>query len=137
MMEAPVQLARVLIVDDEVGLRDMLSFSLTDRGYSVMSASNGDEAISLVSQHDFDLVVCDIMMPGKNGVEVLAAVKRMKPRTQVIMATGYATMETAAQSIELGAFDYIAKPYGIDQLCGIFEKALQNPTRRILGGDFS
>ena len=126
---------RVLVIDDELGLRDMLSFSLSDRGYKVDSAAHGDEGLKLIAAGDYDLVVCDIMMPGKNGVDVLREIRALRPNTQVIMATGYATMETAAESIQLGAFDYIAKPYGIDQLCTIFDDALrqrtQNPTQEV------
>ena len=115
---------RVLVIDDELGLREMLCFGLADRGYEVVVAATGDEGIEKAKQQPFDLVVCDIMMPGKNGVEVLREIKLLRPEAAVVMATGYATMETAAQSIQLGAFDYIAKPYGIEQLCTIFDEAL-------------
>lgn len=117
---------RILVVDDESGLRDMLTFGLTDRGYHVTSASSGDEGIEIARHEDFDLMVCDIMMPGKGGVEVLKEVKALQPDVEVVMATGYAALETAVESMKLGAFDYIQKPYGLDQLCVIFEKALEH-----------
>jgi DNA-binding NtrC family response regulator len=114
----------VLVIDDEPGLRGMMVFGLGDRGYRVLSAANGDEALEKIAQEAFDLVICDIMMPGKNGVEVLKSIKEIHPQTEVIMATGYSTLETATESMKHGAFDYITKPYELDQLCLILEKAL-------------
>src|SRR5258708_2191002 len=116
---------RVLVIDDEAGLRDMLVFGLTDRGYHVVPASSGEDGVEKAKHENFDLMVCDIMMPGKSGVEVLAEVKAIQPDIEVVMATGYATLETAVESMKRGAFDYIPKPYGLDQLCVIFEKALE------------
>src|SRR5258706_3551192 len=116
---------RVLVIDDESGLRDMLVFGLTDRGYHVVPAESGEEGIEKARHDIFDLMVCDIMMPGKSGVEVLKEIKAIQPDMEAIMATGYATLETAFASMKQGAFDYIPKPYGLDQLCSIFEKALE------------
>src|SRR5258706_3338185 len=116
---------RVLVIDDESGLRDMLVFGLTDRGYHVVPAESGEEGIEKARQDIFGLMVCDIMMPGKSGIETLKDIKAIQPDSEIIMATGYATLETAVESMKLGAFDYIPKPYGLDQLCIIFEKALE------------
>ncbi len=116
---------KVLIIDDEIGLRDMLVFGLTDRGYHVVPAASGEEGVEKSKHENFDLMVCDIMMPDKGGVEVLKEVKMIQPDIEVIMATGYATLETAVESMKEGAFDYIPKPFGLDQLCVIFEKALE------------
>jgi signal transduction histidine kinase len=115
----------VLVIDDEPGLCDMLRFGLPKRGYQVECASNGQEGLIRMGQKQFDLVVCDIMMPGMNGVEVLGRIKELSPETQVVMATGYATLESAIESMKRGAFDYITKPYGLPQLCSILEKALE------------
>lgn len=117
---------RILIVDDEAGLRDMLVFGLSDRGYHVVAASSGEEAIEKVKHEFFDLIVCDIMMPGISGVDVLKEIKGIQPDAEVVMATGYATLETAVESMKLGAFDYIPKPYGLDQLCVVFDKACEH-----------
>ena len=127
MSETPMnhQARRILIVDDELGLRDMLAFGLSDRGYHVVPAASGEEALEKANHENFELVVCDLMMPGIGGVEVLKAIKAIQPDTEIIMATGYATLETAIESMKQGAFDYIAKPYGLDQLCMILEKALE------------
>ena len=118
-------LPSVLTVDDEIGLREMLTFALTGRGYRVVSAADGDEAIEKVRKEPFDLVVCDVMMPGKGGIEVLKMVKQIRPEIQVIMATGYPTTETTEESMKQGAYDLITKPYCLDHLCALFEKILE------------
>ena len=125
MATTEIKRPSVLVVDDEQGLREMLSFGLTDRGYDVSVAASGDEAIAAIGVREFDLVVSDIMMPGKSGVEVLKCIKDVHPATEVIMATGYATLETAIESMKRGAYDYIPKPYELDQLCAVLEKALE------------
>lgn len=116
----------VLMIDDEQGLREMMVFGLSDRGYHVVPAANGDEALEMIAREQFDLVVCDIMMPGRSGVEVLKSIKEIQPQAEVIMATGYATLETAIESMKHGAYDYVSKPYELDQLCLIFQKALEH-----------
>jgi signal transduction histidine kinase len=116
----------VLVVDDEAGLRDMLSFGLTDRGYRVVCAASGEEGLEKAKHERFDLVVTDMMMPGIGGVEVLKGLKAIQPHAEVIMATGCATLETAVESMKQGAYDYISKPYGLDQLCILFDKALEH-----------
>src|SRR5437763_1410623 len=91
---------RVLVIDDEAGLRDMLIFGLTDRGYHVVPAASGEEGVEKAHHEKFDLVVCDIMMPGKSGVDVLKDIKAIQPEVEVVMATGYATLETAVESMK-------------------------------------
>src|SRR5437879_9177653 len=100
---------RVLVVDDQAGLRDMLVFGLTDRGYHVVPASSGEEGVEKAQHEIFDLMVCDIMMPGKDGFTVLKEIKIIQPDIEVVMATGYATLETAVESMNQGDFDYIPK----------------------------
>ena len=115
----------VLIIDDEAGLRDMLMFGLSDRGYRVVTAASGEEGLEKIRSEKFDLVVTDIMMPGIGGIEVLKEIKRLSSEAEVIMATGYATLDTAVESMKQGAADYISKPYGLDKLCTLFDKALE------------
>ncbi|HVO32913.1 MAG TPA: response regulator [Elusimicrobiota bacterium] len=115
----------VLVIDDEAGLRDMLQFGLTDRGYRVVVAASGEEGLEKARHEKFDLVVTDIMMTGLDGVAVLKGIKEIQPQAEVIMATGYATLETAVESMKQGAYDYISKPYGLDQLCVLFDKAVE------------
>src|SRR5690242_11051103 len=100
--ESQTKPSNVLVIDDEAGLRDMLVFGLTDRGYRVVSAASGEEGLEKAKHENFDLVVSDIMMPGIGGVEVLKGIKEIQPNTEVIMATGYATLETAVESMKQG-----------------------------------
>jgi CheY-like chemotaxis protein/anti-sigma regulatory factor (Ser/Thr protein kinase) len=117
---------KVLVVDDEAGLRNMLKFGLQKRGYEVFEAEGGQQALELAKIHKFDLAVCDIMMPGMDGVQVLKALKALSPTIEVVMATGYATLETAVESMKQGASDYIQKPYSLGTLCTVFEKASEH-----------
>ncbi len=114
----------VLVIDDEKGLREMLHYALTERGYDVATAENGRAAVEQARSRTFDLALCDIMMPIMGGMETLRALKRDHPAMEVIMVTGFATQETAAESLKLGAFDYIAKPYDLDTLCELVDKAM-------------
>lgn len=131
----PNALTSVLVVDDEQGLRDMLVFGLSDRGYRVVTAANGTEGLEMMSHEPFDLTVCDIMMPDMSGVDVLKSIKQLRPQTQVVMATGCASLETAVEAMKLGAYDYITKPYEIDQLIAIFNKALEHQRMKTRIGD--
>lgn len=115
---------RVLVIDDEPGLRDMLRFNLPKRGFIVECAADGEEALLQIRKAPFDVVICDIMMPGMSGVDVLQHIKELAPETQVIMATGFGTLETAVESMKRGAFDYVTKPYTLPQLCTLLEKAM-------------
>jgi signal transduction histidine kinase len=118
--------ARVLVIDDEPGLRQMLLFSLQKRGYEVACAANGAEALTLAAEKPIDVAVCDVMMPGQNGIEVLSILKSRYPTMEIIIATGYATLETAIEAMKNGAFDYITKPYRMSHLCTLLDKALEH-----------
>ncbi len=117
--------AKLLVIDDEKGLRDMLVYGLTGRGYEVDTADNGLEAVEKARGARYDLALCDLMMPEMNGLETLKRLKEIRPDIEVIMVTGYATLENAVQSMKEGAYDYVAKPYELEQLCGILERALE------------
>jgi signal transduction histidine kinase len=103
----------------------MLRFNLPKRGYHVTAVTSGEEAVVQVMANEFDIVICDIMMPGMGGVETLRRIKENHPDLPVIMATGFATIETAIETMKSGAFDYVTKPYGLPHLCAILEKALE------------
>lgn len=115
---------KILIVDDETGLRDMLSFELSDR-WEVAGVASGEEALERIGRGRFDVVLCDIMMPGIGGVETLKRIKERMPHAEVIMATGCATLETAIESMRSGAYDYVTKPYEIERLSATLELALE------------
>lgn len=115
---------RILVVDDEQGLRDMLEYALTARGYVVVTAKNGLQALEKARAERFDLALSDILMPEMNGVALLRELRSLRPELEVIMATGFATIETAVESMKLGAYDYITKPYELDDLCRTLSRAL-------------
>jgi two-component system, OmpR family, response regulator CpxR len=114
---------RVLLVDDEQDFAEVLAERLETRGFSVQKAFNGDDAISLISNQDADVVVLDVLMPGRNGVEILREIKQLKPLTEVIMLTGHATIESAIEGMKLGAYDYLMKPTETEDLVVKIQKA--------------
>jgi len=116
---------RVLVVDDEPGMRDFLEIMLRKDGYEVDTASDGTEAIDRIEQKMFDLAVVDIQMPVMNGIDVLQKINEKSPETTVIMITAYASHETAIDAMKLGAYDYITKPFKIDEIKLVIKKSLE------------
>ncbi|MCP4301271.1 MAG: diguanylate cyclase [Gammaproteobacteria bacterium] len=102
---------QVLVVDDDVSILGVVSEVLEDDGYAVMTASSGEEAIDLLRDNQYSLVMSDLRLPGVNGVEVLEHVKRVSPRTNVIMITSHASLDTSIDAIKHGAYDYLLKPF--------------------------
>lgn len=103
---------KILVVDDEESLRDILQFSLSDEGYEVVTAPNGEEAMERIDENNIDLVILDIKMPGIDGIEVLRRIKKgVNSDIGVIMMTAYGSPQTATEVRELGAYDYILKPF--------------------------
>jgi DNA-binding NtrC family response regulator len=115
----------VLLVDDEKDFVDYLAERLQIRDFNVTIAFSGDEAIKLVEENEFDVIVLDVQMPGKNGVETLKEIKSIEQLSQVIMLTGHATVKTAIQGMKNGAFDYLMKPTDIDELIVMMNNAYQ------------
>jgi len=101
---------RVLVADDAEAIREMLGAFLANMGYRTDLACDGQSAIDLFIAHPYDVLICDLQMPHGDGLAVLAAVKALDPDTQVIILTGYATLQTAIESLRLGAYDYQFKP---------------------------
>jgi len=126
---------KVLVIDDEKGLRDMLVYGLGGRGYEVGTAENGRQAVEKAHETAYDLAVCDLMMPEMGGVDTLKALKEVLPNIEVVMVTGYATLETAVESMKHGAYDYITKPYELEQLCNILQKAVERGRLRAKVGE--
>ena len=115
----------ILIVDDELSMREFLEILLRKEGYGVSTASQGEEALALFERHTYDLVVCDIMMPRVDGMQILRRVKETSPGTQVIMITAFASTETAVEAMKIGAYDYITKPFKVDEIKLAIAKALE------------
>lgn len=106
----------ILIVDDEEMIRELLSSALAQDGYTCHQASNVDNAFVLLGEQPIDLVISDIMMPGRSGVELLRDLKKVNPDIAVLMITGLSDMNTAMECVHLGADDYITKPFGINRV---------------------
>jgi len=122
MSQQPV--ARVLIADDEDGLRWVLEKGLRQAGYEVTAVRDGDEALRAFSEAPFDLVFLDIRMPGTDGLTVLAKLRALASDAHVIVMTAHGTMETAIQAMQRGAYDYLAKPFDLDEVLLLAERAL-------------
>ena len=116
---------RLLVVDDERGMRDLLSTELGCQGYQVVAASNGQEALECMRGQKFDLVITDLMMPQMDGMSLLENIKNADSDLEVIMATGHGTIESAVTAMKNGAYDFILKPYNLDELNAKVEKALE------------
>jgi nitrogen regulation protein NR(I) len=113
----------ILIVDDDKSIRYSLKRMMEEK-YSVLTAPNGEEALDRVKESSPDLIIMDIRMPGRNGIDVLKEIKSLDPKSLVIIMTAYGTTETAIEAMKYGAFDYILKPFPIPQMKGLVEKAL-------------
>ncbi|MBI5875444.1 MAG: sigma-54-dependent Fis family transcriptional regulator, partial [Deltaproteobacteria bacterium] len=114
----------ILIVDDEKSIRDFLEIMLKKEGYRVSSASGGEEAMKLFNNSSYDLVISDVRMKGMSGVELLKNIKETSPDTIVLMVTAYASVDTAIDAMKAGAYDYLTKPFKIDEVKHIIKNAL-------------
>ena len=101
---------KVLLVDDEKDFVETLAQRLEVRDFDVKTAFDGDQALGLVREFDFDVIILDVLMPGKDGIQTLKEIKDLRPLAHVIMLTGNATVDTAIEGMKLGAYDYLMKP---------------------------
>jgi two-component system response regulator PilR (NtrC family) len=116
---------KILIVEDEKSMREVLKILLEGEGYEVVTAADGLEGISYIEKDIFDLVITDMKMPKVEGFDVLRKVKEISPDTIVIMITAFGTTETAIEAMKSGAYDYINKPFNIDEIRLIVRKAIE------------
>ncbi len=107
---------KILVIDDEDIVRLSCSRSLVPQGYELKMAKNGPEGLKMLEEETFDLVLTDLKMPNMDGIEVLGTIKERWPKTDVVIVTGYQTVETAVKAIKIGAFDYVEKPFTPDSL---------------------
>jgi len=115
---------RLLIVDDEGDLRNLLSRVLTSEGYEITTASNGAEAIAILQKEAFDVALLDILMPEENGMTVLKHIKEHHPGMKSIMITAYSNLHTAIEAKEFGAAEFISKPYKLETIRLALRKVL-------------
>ena len=116
---------RILIVDDEQSMRELLSIMLRKEGYAVVTAENGEKALAAIQTDIFDLVITDLKMPNMDGLSLLRAIKESSPDIIVIMMTAFGTMEGAERARSLGAYDYIGKPFNNDEIKLVIQNALE------------
>lgn len=117
---------KLLIADDKESIRDLLEAAFSDQGYELALAADGAEAIRQLKLSPFDVVITDLQMPEKNGIDVLRAAKETAPDTEVIVITAYGTVESVKEAMRLGAFDYISKPLEISELERKVQRILQH-----------
>ena len=119
-------MSKILIIEDEAAIRRVLTKILSEESdtYIVEDAEDGVQGLEKIKNNDYDLVLCDIKMPKMDGVEVLEAVKKIKPEIPMVMISGHGDMETAINTMRLGAFDYISKPPDLNRLLNTVRNAL-------------
>jgi DNA-binding NtrC family response regulator len=116
---------KILIVDDEEKFVSYLSKRLKMREYDVAVSLSGEDALEKVKEHDFDVVILDVLMPGIDGIEALREIKKVKPLIEVIMLTGHASVEAGVEGMRLGAYDYLMKPCEAEELISKINKAYE------------
>jgi two-component system response regulator PilR (NtrC family) len=117
--------ARILVVDDERSMQEFLEIFFRSEGYDVIATGDVDTALAHLENDDFDVLISDIQMPGRSGIELLHATYDLSPETVVIMITAFASTETAISAMKEGAYDYVTKPFKVDELRIVVDKALE------------
>lgn len=125
---------KVLVVDDEDDFRETIVKRLRGRNLDATGVASGEEALKIMAQESFDVVVLDVRMPGMDGIEALKEMKKRWPLTEVIMLTGHASVESGIQGMQLGAFDYVMKPVPLDELLDKMRQAYER--KKIQEGKF-
>jgi DNA-binding NtrC family response regulator len=123
---------KIFIIDDEESIRDSCSQVLVKEGYSVDTSSDGREAVNILNNSEFDVILLDLKLPGVPGIEILKKIKNSNPEVPVIIITGFASIESAVNTIKQGAFDYLAKPFSPEELRTIVKKALDTMKSRTI-----
>lgn len=118
--------ASILVVDDEETVRRSYTRILDELDCDARAAVDGEQALHAMEQHPFDVVLLDLRMPGAQGLEVLQTIKRRWPASEVVVITGYPTLESARQAMRLGACDYLAKPVGPDEVANAARGAMRH-----------
>ena len=115
---------RILIVDDDETVRQSYLRSLESISNNIESASDGEEALQTMAKKPFDVVLLDMRMPGQDGLSVLRTIKQKWPESEVVIITGYPTVDSAKEAVRLGAYDYVAKPVGPQDVINVTDGAI-------------
>ena len=124
-MTSPVQPVRVLVIDDDAAIRELLETVLQKDGYEVHTLDDSTRADTKVREGKYHLVLLDIMMPNQDGLETLKRIRKIDRDLAVVMITGYPSLDTAVQSMKLDALDYLRKPFTVDDLRTVVERVLK------------
>ncbi len=116
---------RILVIDDDKSARLLLERVLSRAGHTVTLVDNGEQGLQLLSQHQYDLIITDKNLPGLDGLEVLRLARQSHPKLQAIVITGFPTPETKTSARDLGVFSYVTKPFGILDILGTCDGAIQ------------
>ncbi|MGB2980818.1 MAG: response regulator [Candidatus Zixiibacteriota bacterium] len=116
---------RILVVDDELFVRELLLEFLSSEGYEVSLADSGEKAVKLMQSEPADVVLVDLKMPGIDGIETLRQIKKTAPDALAIVMTGYPTIDSSIEALRCGAYDYVVKPFKLNDLKSSIEKALE------------
>ncbi|MBA4366868.1 MAG: two-component system response regulator [Desulfobacterium sp.] len=122
---------RILLVDDEMAFADNLMKILSKRGYDVIVVYNGADAVSMIGEKEFDVIILDMKMPGMNGIATLKEIKKKTPFVEVVILTGHGSVESGIEGMQLGAFDFLMKPVKVDDLQ---EKVSEAYRRKLVQG---
>src|SRR5262249_50268156 len=121
----PTTKGRLLIVDDEVELKLALTETLDAEGYQTAGAGGGPEALALLAEREFDLLLSDLMMPGMDGIQLLRRALEIDPQLVGIIMTGQGTIPTAVEAMRVGVFDYVLKPFNLRTVLPILDRAME------------
>jgi DNA-binding NtrC family response regulator len=123
-MSKPNTIANILIVDDELLIRDTLAEYLAQEGFAVATCGDGESALEVAAERPFDVALCDVQLPGIDGLELLERLRKISPQTFVLLITAYATVENAIQAFQRGAYDYLMKPIVLDEVRNKIQRLL-------------
>ena len=116
---------KALIIDDDASVRDLLKFQLDSEGFKVTTADCGKNGIEAVEENEFDIILTDLNLPDFDGIEMVRRCKEISPNTEIIMVTGYGSVEKAIEATKAGAFYYVEKPVEFEELLVLIEKAVE------------
>ncbi|MHB9154621.1 MAG: response regulator [Endomicrobiales bacterium] len=116
---------KILVIDDEPGIRDLFSFEFAAKGYCVATAADGRAGLEAAKKSNFPVVICDVKMPGGDGIQLIEDIKKINPDTEVIILTAYGSIDTAVSAIKKGAYDFVQKPVNMGEVASLVEKAME------------
>lgn len=123
--------ARIMIVDDEVYIRFLLGEELSQHGYDVSTAASGEEAVAMLQEGTYDVILLDLVMPGMDGLQVMREVRTLAPDSVVIMLTAHASLDSAIEALRYGGHDYLTKPCSTDEILSSVEEGLEKRRRLV------